>query len=171
LRWLAHLYVLRKGGNDEPTDLLSSISPLSIPNLKPDQQPCRFVLDLPLPCLITYRHKDYLQDNPLLKKLVTFHNSSTVPASAISSSADAQPILINAGAVEYQDNSNVSKILPLTTLRTIDLRGRKNPGSLFSRFCGNLRVFFEVNVAPECVQIAARLTHISSSSSRSSWSS
>jgi hypothetical protein len=123
--------------------------------LEPLRQPERFVLDLPLPCLITYRHKDYLQDNPLLKKLVTFHNSSTVLASAINPSADARPILINAGAVERQDNSNVSKILPLTTLRTIDLGGKKNPGSLFSRFCGKMRVFFEVNIAPKYVQIAA----------------
>jgi hypothetical protein len=83
---------------------------------------------------------------------VTFHNSSAAPASAISSSADAQPILINAGAVERQDNSNASNILPLTTLRTIDLRGRKNPGSLFSRFCEKMRVFFDVNTAPEYVQ-------------------
>ena len=31
-------------------------------------------------------------------------------------------------------NSNVCNILPLTTLRTIDLEGRKNPALLFSRF-------------------------------------
>jgi hypothetical protein len=31
-------------------------------------------------------------------------------------------------------NPNVSKILPLTTFRTIDLEGNKNPGRLFSRF-------------------------------------
>src|ERR1700685_187857 len=48
-------------------------------------------------------------------------------------------------------NSNVSKILPLTTFRTIDLGGRKNSGHLFSIFCGKTRVFLEVNPAPECV--------------------
>jgi hypothetical protein len=40
-------------------------------------------------------------------------------------------------------NSNVSKILPVTTLRTIDLAGRKIPDCLFSRFCAVSRVFFE----------------------------
>jgi hypothetical protein len=38
-------------------------------------------------------------------------------------------------------NSNVSKILPLTTFRTIDLGGGKIPGRLFSRFCAESRVF------------------------------
>ena len=38
-------------------------------------------------------------------------------------------------------NSNVSKILPLTTLRTIDLGGKKNSGPLFSRSCRKMRVF------------------------------
>jgi hypothetical protein len=49
-------------------------------------------------------------------------------------------------------NSNVSKILPLTTLRTIDLRGKKKSGPLFSRFCAKTRAFFEVICAPEYVQ-------------------
>ncbi len=49
-------------------------------------------------------------------------------------------------------NPNVSNILPLTTFRTIDLAGRKNPDRLFSRFWAELRVFFEVNAAPEYVQ-------------------
>jgi hypothetical protein len=49
-------------------------------------------------------------------------------------------------------NSNVFKILPLTTLRTIDLGGRKISGRLFSIFCGEMRVFFEVFSAPEFVQ-------------------
>jgi hypothetical protein len=48
-------------------------------------------------------------------------------------------------------NSNVSKILPLTTFRTIDLAGRKNSGPLFSRFCVKMRVFFELFPAPESV--------------------
>src|SRR5579863_7539998 len=41
-------------------------------------------------------------------------------------------------------NSNVSKILPLTTFRTIDLAGRKNSDPLFSRFCAKTRVFLKV---------------------------
>ena len=45
-------------------------------------------------------------------------------------------------------NSNVSKILPLTTFRTIDLGGGKISGRLFSRFCVKMRVFFELNYAP-----------------------
>jgi len=32
------------------------------------------------------------------------------------------------------DNPNVLNILPVTTLRTIDLAGKKNPGPLFSIF-------------------------------------
>ena len=39
-------------------------------------------------------------------------------------------------------NSNVSKILPVTTFRTIDLEGKKNSDSLFSRFCEEPSVFF-----------------------------
>ena len=38
-------------------------------------------------------------------------------------------------------NSNVSKILPLTTFRTIDLGGGKISGPLFSRFWAETRVF------------------------------
>ncbi len=38
-------------------------------------------------------------------------------------------------------NFNVSKILPLTTFRTIDLGGKKNSDPLFSRFCRETRVF------------------------------
>src|ERR1700678_271213 len=49
-------------------------------------------------------------------------------------------------------NSNVSKILPLTTFRTIDLGGKKISGPLFSRLCEEMRVFFEVFSAPEYVQ-------------------
>jgi hypothetical protein len=45
-------------------------------------------------------------------------------------------------------NSNVSKILPLTTFRTIDLGGGKISGRLFSRFCAEIRVFFELDCAP-----------------------
>jgi hypothetical protein len=44
-------------------------------------------------------------------------------------------------AVETGDNSNVSKILPLSTFRTIDLGGRKISGSLLSIFCGVSSVF------------------------------
>ena len=53
--------------------------------------------------------------------------------------------------VPAHHNFNVSKILPVTTLRTIDLGGKKNPGPLFSIFCAKESVFFELNSAPECV--------------------
>jgi len=59
---------------------------------------------------------------------------------------------VQAKAVEQQDNSNVSKILPVTTFRTIDLGGRKFVDPFFSIFCVELRVFFEVFFAPEYVQ-------------------
>jgi hypothetical protein len=39
-------------------------------------------------------------------------------------------------------NSNVFKILLVTTLRTIDLEGKKSSGPLFSRFCVKASVFF-----------------------------
>jgi hypothetical protein len=51
-------------------------------------------------------------------------------------------------------NSNVLNILPVTTLRTIDLEGKKNSGPLFSRFCGKLSVFFQGTYAPKLVQSA-----------------
>jgi hypothetical protein len=44
-------------------------------------------------------------------------------------------------AVGEHRNSNVFNILPVTTLRTIDLEGKKNSDSLFSRFCGKSSVF------------------------------
>jgi hypothetical protein len=44
-------------------------------------------------------------------------------------------------AIGHHANSNVSNILPLTSLRTIDLAGRKISDRLFSRFCAELRVF------------------------------
>ena len=40
-----------------------------------------------------------------------------------------------------QDNSNVINILPVTTLRTIDLEGQKYSDPLLSRFCAELSVF------------------------------
>jgi len=40
------------------------------------------------------------------------------------------------------DNSNVSRILPLTTFRTIDLGGKKISDRLFSRFYGETRVSY-----------------------------
>jgi hypothetical protein len=54
-------------------------------------------------------------------------------------------------AIGHRDNSHVSKILPVTTFRTIDLGGKKNSSPLFSRFCAEMRFFFEVNSAPEYV--------------------
>ena len=44
-------------------------------------------------------------------------------------------------AIQTHANSHVSKILPVTTLRTIDLAGKKNSSLLFSRFCAEMRVF------------------------------
>jgi hypothetical protein len=44
-----------------------------------------------------------------------------------------------------RDNLHVSNILPVTTLRTIDLGGKKKSDSLFSRFWAETRFFFEVN--------------------------
>jgi len=55
-------------------------------------------------------------------------------------------------AIREHDNPNVLNILPVTTLRTIDLEGKKNSDPLFSRFWVETRDFFEVNYAPECVQ-------------------
>jgi hypothetical protein len=40
-----------------------------------------------------------------------------------------------------RDNSHVVNILPLTTLRTIDLGGKKNSDPLFSIFCAEQSVF------------------------------
>jgi hypothetical protein len=45
-------------------------------------------------------------------------------------------------------NYNVSNILPVTTLRTIDLGGKKKSDLLFSRFCAELSVFFAGFSAP-----------------------
>jgi hypothetical protein len=45
-------------------------------------------------------------------------------------------------------NHHVFHILPVTTLRTIDLECKKNYGPLFSRFWVEERVFFEGNSAP-----------------------
>jgi hypothetical protein len=44
--------------------------------------------------------------------------------------------------------------LPVTTLRTIDLQGKKNFGLLFSIFWVESSNFFERNPAPKWVQIA-----------------
>jgi len=50
------------------------------------------------------------------------------------------------------DNPNVWNILPVTTLRTIDLEGRKNSDPLFFRFWAERRDFVEGKSAPEYVQ-------------------
>jgi hypothetical protein len=55
-------------------------------------------------------------------------------------------------AVSERRNFNVFNILPVTTLRTIDLEGKKNSDPLFSRFCGKLSFFFEGILAPKKVQ-------------------
>jgi hypothetical protein len=54
-------------------------------------------------------------------------------------------------AVGHHHNSHVMNILPITTLRTIDLGGIKNYGSLFSIFCAKIERFFQRNYAPEYV--------------------
>ena len=46
--------------------------------------------------------------------------------------------------IETHRNPNVSKILPLTALRIIDLGGRKISGRLFSIFWAESKAFFEV---------------------------
>jgi hypothetical protein len=51
-------------------------------------------------------------------------------------------------AARHRDNSHVFWILSVTTLRTIDLGGKKIFDPLFSRFCAEMRVFFERNLAP-----------------------
>jgi hypothetical protein len=56
------------------------------------------------------------------------------------------------GRVSNRYKSNVLNILPVTIFRTIDLAGKKNPDSLFSRFCAEESVFFEGFSAPKCVQ-------------------
>ena len=58
-------------------------------------------------------------------------------------------------AAAPERNYNVWNILPVTTLRTIDLQGKKNSDRLFSRFCAERELFFEVFYAPEMVQLHA----------------
>jgi hypothetical protein len=54
-------------------------------------------------------------------------------------------------AAAYHRNYNVFYILPVTTLRTIDLEGKKNYDPLFSIFYAEMSVFFEGNPAPQYV--------------------
>jgi hypothetical protein len=49
-------------------------------------------------------------------------------------------------------NSNVLNILPISTLRIIDLEGKKNSSPLFSRFCSKTQRFFWRFTAPKYVQ-------------------
>ncbi len=89
----------------------------SIPELELNPHPRRFSLDLVRSCAITFIQSDYLQDN--LRSLTI----------------DASRAVSNGTEVSWHDpNSNVSKVLPVTTLRTIDLGGKKNSGPLFSGF-------------------------------------
>jgi hypothetical protein len=81
----------------------------------------------------------------VIYKIIAFFNHR-IAAPAIGSSETTPQ------AFGEHHNSNVSKILPLTTFRTIDLAGGKISEPLFSRFCEKMRVFFEVFSAPECVQ-------------------
>jgi len=55
-------------------------------------------------------------------------------------------------AANKNANHNVLNVLPVTTLRTIDLQGKKKSGPLFSIFWAELSDFFERNSAPEYVQ-------------------
>jgi hypothetical protein len=104
-----------------------------IPKLELDHQSERFTLDPPLPLTIICKHKYYLQDNAILTQFMIFH-ALFVVFSDTSLSAENRPTFAKANPVGYQSNSNVSKILPVTTFRTIDLGGRKISGPLFSRF-------------------------------------
>ena len=125
-----------------------------IPKLEPHQPPHHFPLDLPPPHQITYKCTDYLQDN--LRSLTTESVDAPDPVcrrpeAALRARRRAAPERSRRvsrakfelpRARDYDDNSNVSKILPLTTFRTIDLGGGKIPGRLFSRFCAESRVFY-----------------------------
>jgi hypothetical protein len=53
--------------------------------------------------------------------------------------------------LRHRRNFHVLNILPVTTLRTIDLGGKKISGPLFSRFWAEMSVFFEGKYAPEYV--------------------
>jgi len=50
--------------------------------------------------------------------------------------------------------------LPVTTLRTIDLGGKKISGPLFSGFWAESRDFFEGKAAPKTGQLEAQLTAV-----------
>jgi hypothetical protein len=88
---------------------------------------------------------------PSLIQLAIFHAVSFV-FSETYLSAEARQTFEKEKAVGYHTNSHVSKILPLTTFKTIDLGGRKISGRLFSGFCAESSVFFDVFSAPEYVQ-------------------
>ena len=78
---------------------------------------------------------------------MTFDNLTMGAASSCSRSSKMEP-----QAGRQSRNFHVFYILPVTTLRTIDLGGKKISDPLFSRFCAEMRVLFEVNNAPESVQ-------------------
>ncbi len=81
----------------------------NIPELELNPHPRRFSLDLVLSFAITFIQNDYLQDN--LRSLTS----------------DASRAVSKGTEASWHDaNSNVSKILPVTTLRTIDLEGQEN---------------------------------------------
>jgi hypothetical protein len=89
--------------------------------------------------------------------MISDNSSPVSPSSTFQLLESANPL--GAKALEHHSgplaNSNVSKILPLTTFRTIDLGGGRISGPLFSRFCAKRRVFFEVFCAPEVVHSAS----------------
>jgi hypothetical protein len=57
----------------------------------------------------------------------------------------------------YHRNSHVFYILPVTTLRTIDLGGKKISDPLFSRFCAQREIFLS-NILHQklCIRTAGR---------------
>jgi hypothetical protein len=69
------------------------------------------------------------------------------------------------------NNSHVFYILPVTTLRTIDLEGKKISDPLFSRFCEETRFFFGGISAPVSVQIGvtAEQTYEGSTTPNIGW--
>jgi hypothetical protein len=80
----------------------------------------------------------------ICKIIAFFDNRTTAPAIGSSKMAPQ--------AIAEPCNSHVSKILPLTTFRTIDLAGGRISDPLFSGSWAETRVFFQAFYAPEYVQ-------------------
>jgi hypothetical protein len=114
------------------------------PDLKQCRRAAHFLLDSGRSFAITYRRIRYLRDNrQIFDDLIECAGLGCCEVRCpcrISprSCSEAQP-----QPTKMRRNSNVSKILPLTTLRTIDLEGKKISGRLFSRFCAKTNDFFK----------------------------